>query len=128
MKVSFWAAMFLIVIGIIILLVPDSGEVMLQFNADHGPSWQDFIGVSIIVITWGWLMAKTIQRRRAVGSAIGRKGIIGSVFAVILGALLIVGGLMARFDKALFLGIVLSGGGYGFLIIPAFRVRADIEN
>lgn len=127
MRVSFWAACVLLVIGTVVLLLPDSGDRILSFNEDHGPSWQDFIGITIIVITWAWLLAKSIHRRKLINQSIGKRGIAWAIIGIIIGAIFIAGGLATKFDNALYSGIVISLIGYGVLIVPAFRTPGDVN-
>lgn len=123
MRASFWAAIVLLIVGTLVILLPDNEDAMLRFTNGPTASWQQFIGAGIILVTWGWMLAKSIQRRILITRAIGRKGVIAALAAIVLGTVFFVGGCMVTFNKALWWGIILALAGNGMIMVPAFKMN-----
>ena len=47
-----WILLILFIAGLIILILPDQGNQAIQLNDSHGPSFQDLIGLGLILISW----------------------------------------------------------------------------
>jgi drug/metabolite transporter (DMT)-like permease len=55
--------LILIVIGLVIVALPDSDERLFSISKDHGPSMQDAIGLVMLLIGYGWFLIQTWKRR-----------------------------------------------------------------
>ena len=52
MKGKGWIFLWVFVVGLVVLLLPDSGNTLFSLNRDHGPSLQDAIGLGMMLIAW----------------------------------------------------------------------------
>ncbi|MBC7849609.1 MAG: hypothetical protein H7Y31_07730 [Chitinophagaceae bacterium] len=121
MRVSFWVALGLLFTGLIILTLPDSDSQVFQINANHGPGLSDMVGITIILVTWLWMMIKIIERRKLVLLTLGKVLIAALLISIAVGAFMITWGLVHTKDNLLLAGISISVVAYFILIIPAFR-------
>jgi len=117
MKASFWIAIALIILGIVLVMLPDSGPRIIKFNENHGPSVSDLVGLTLIIIVWIYFVSQGFKNRRQVS----RRVIIAIVVGVVLGAIGIASGLQLKNDELLWSGVFISVLAYGVFIVPAFK-------
>ena len=55
--------LILVIAGIVIVALPDSGERLFSISSDHGPSMQDAIGLILVFIGYAWFLVQTWRRR-----------------------------------------------------------------
>jgi hypothetical protein len=55
--------LILIIAGIVIVALPDSGERLFSISRDHGPSMQDAVGLILMFIGYAWFLRQTWRRR-----------------------------------------------------------------
>lgn len=55
--------LILIVLGIVIVALPDNGERLFSISKNHGPSLQDAIGLILVFIGYGWFLAQAWKQR-----------------------------------------------------------------
>lgn len=124
MKTSFWIGLTAIGIGLILVAIPDTGAPLIQFNAEHGPSALDVVGLALIVVTWLVMVIKTVVERQRVVQHHGTDKIKRLLGYVVLGGASIFFGLQIELDFILWCGVLVSLLGYGLLFLPAFRKSA----
>lgn len=79
-----------ILLGLIVIALPDSGNRIFSLGKDHGPSIQDAIGLILMLVPYTWLLIETWRRKNKI---------------------------LKYQDSFIFkLGIFLSGLGYGLII------------
>ena len=66
-----WVLLVLFITGLIIVLLPDSGKPVVEFNRSHGPSIQDLIGLGLILISWLLSCAILIRNWKRTKSKLG---------------------------------------------------------
>ena len=121
MKNNFWISIVGILSGLLILFLPDNGKRFFSFNKDHGPSFQDVIGLVLIISVWIYWLKSIAEQRRKVYSTLKIQGVIILICMLIAGLVLIVIGLKNEKDQFLYIGIGLSILGYLLPAIIAFR-------
>jgi hypothetical protein len=58
--------LLLILLGFILVALPDSNERLFSISKDHGPSLPDAIGLIIMLIPYGWFVKEAWKRRERV--------------------------------------------------------------
>lgn len=117
----FWFVLVLLIAGIVIVLLPDSDKRLFSFNKDHGPSMQDMIGLSLIIIGWIWIVVRIISNRNQLVFRLGLFKLRLMALLIVAGGALIAAGILSELNNLLWIGIALSAFAYVFLMIPAFR-------
>jgi drug/metabolite transporter (DMT)-like permease len=117
----FWIILLIIVIGIVLVILPDHDKSLFNFNQDHGPSQQDLLGLIFIILSWCFILVRIIFKRKTVLNSLGAKNIMWLVILILAGNALIIGGLRIEKDFVLWMGVLFSILGYGVLLTPAFR-------
>ena len=56
----------LIVAGITIVALPDSGERLFSISREHGPSLQDAIGLLLVFIGYAWFLGQAWKRKEKI--------------------------------------------------------------
>jgi hypothetical protein len=121
MTLSFWISLSVIVGGIILVAMPDSGPPLFSFNESHGPSAIDVFGIGMVVGTWLFMLMKAMVNHRRVLASVGAERIKRLVFIIVLGGAAIYFGLQLRTDLMLWGGVLVSVLAYLVLFVPAFR-------
>jgi len=121
MHKSFWFVLLLLIIGIVIVMLPDSDKRLFSFNKDHGPSLQDTIGLSLIIVGWIWIVLRIIRKRYSLVVRLGILKLRLMALLIVVGGALIAAGILSELNNLLWIGIALSAFAYVFLMIPAFR-------
>ena len=121
MHKSFWFVLLLLIIGIVIVMLPDSDKRLFSFNKDHGPSLQDTIGLSLIIVGWIWIVLRIIRNRYSLVVRLGILKLRLMALLIVVGGALIAAGILSELNNLLWIGIALSAFAYVFLMIPAFR-------
>ena len=121
MHKSFWFVLLLLIIGIVIVMLPDSDKRLFSFNKDHGPSLQDTIGLSLIIVGWIWIVLRIIRNRYLLVVRLGILKLRLMALLIVVGGALIAAGILSELNNLLWIGIALSAFAYVFLMIPAFR-------
>jgi uncharacterized protein YjeT (DUF2065 family) len=121
MHKSFWFVLLLLIGGIVIVGLPDSGKRLFSFNKDHGPSMQDMIGLCLIIIGWIWIVIRIISNRNQLFIRLGLFKLRLMALLIVAGGALISAGILSELNNLLWSGIALSAFAYIILMIPAFR-------
>ena len=121
MHKSFWFVLLLLIGGIVIVGLPDSGKRLFSFNKDHGPSIQDMIGICLIIIGWIWIVLRIIRNRIQLVVRLGLFKLRLMALLIVAGGALISAGILSELNNLLWSGIALSAFAYIILMIPAFR-------
>ena len=117
----FWVVLLLLISGIVIVLLPDSDNRLFSFNRDHGPSLQDTIGLSLIIVGWIWIVFRIIRNRIQLVVRLGIFKLRLMALIILAGGALIAAGILSELNNLLWTGITFSAFAYVFLMIPAFR-------
>ncbi len=90
-------AVALVVVGSVIVALPDSDRRLVSLSEEHGPSALDAVGIAVLLV--GWLVAarELWARRRAVLRQAGRRGTVVASFATGLGSGLLVASVFGDF-------------------------------
>ena len=121
MHKSFWVVLLILIVGIVIVVLPDSDSRIFNLNKDHGPSVQDTIGLILIISGWLWVVLRIINNRRLLFIRLGMVILRALALLVVIGGGLIVIGILSESNGSLWTGIALSILAYVSLMIPAFR-------
>jgi len=121
MHKSFWFVLLLLIVGIVIVILPDSDKRLFSFNKDHGPSMQDTIGLCLIVIGWIWVVLRIINNRNQLVFRLGLFKLRMMALLIVAGGGLIAAGILSELNNLLWSGIAISAFAYVVLMIPAFR-------
>ena len=65
--------------GLMILLLPDNGEPVIKLNKMHGPSWQDLIGLILVLIAWFFSCFIIVKNWENIASKVGPRNMILSL-------------------------------------------------
>jgi len=122
---SFWIAISLLVIGFILLLLPDKGEAIIALNTTHGPSLMDLIALGLFAIGWIWVMTKVILSWKKISMTLGSSKLFLLLLIYVVGIFLIIVGLRIGNDFFLWTGIILSAFSNGVLILQAYRTSLN---
>jgi len=99
--------LLIILTGLIIVALPDSGPRLFSFGKDHGPSLQDVVGLLLILTGYIWLLVIAWKRKEKVmihrGSPVYRAGI----FLSGIGYGLILASVISDFKYWWIVGIIL---------------------
>ena len=60
-------------IGLLLLILPDKGDPAIQLNEKHGPSWQDLIGLILMLASWLILSTMIIRRWAKITKQLGNQ-------------------------------------------------------
>jgi len=120
---SFWITLLIIVIGLVLVILPDHDKSLFNFNRDHGPSTLDLMGLILIIASWCFILMRIIVKRKLVLKSVGSRNVVLFVVMILIGGGLIVIGLQIEKDIMLWFGVLLSLFGYGTLLTPAFRIE-----
>lgn len=97
-----YVSILLALVGIILVVMPDHGPVLIRLNADHGPSFVDVVGLSLIVTGWFLMILKVWRSRKDVRRAIGSTYFKLSLCLIALCTILIPLALRLNSDVLLF--------------------------
>jgi len=84
MKNLSWIFLLLFIAGLVILLLPDSGNRVIEFNEKHGPSVLDLLGLTMIVVAWGYSCLLIVKNWKKIADRFGRINILllGTVYII----------------------------------------------
>lgn len=97
-----YVSILLALVGTILVVMPDHGPVLIRLNADHGPSFIDLVGLSLIVTGWLLMILKVWRSRKDVRKQIGSTYFRLSLFLIALCTTLIPLALKLNSDVLLF--------------------------
>ena len=120
MRKSFWVAIGIMLVGLVILLWPDTGERLVRFNEAHDPSYSDLIGIILLLVTWAWMVIKSFTRRGQVIALLGKRNLGIALLVIVLGTSIIIWGLTTEDDLLLYAGIIFATVGWLALFVTAF--------
>ena len=84
MTINKWILGILFITGLIILLLPDHRAPVIELNERHGPSFQDMVGLVLILISWGLSCIVVVRKWKAIKSKIGDRNVRVLVIVYIL--------------------------------------------
>lgn len=105
-----------ILIGFIIVALPDSDERVFSISEDHGPSLRDVIGLILIISAYVWLGIEVRLRKEKLEQYKSTKFYRTSQFLSGVGLGLIIASVVSDFDKWWIIGVILMAS----LQIPIF--------
>ena len=76
MKKNRLTFLVLFIAGLMILLLPDDGEPVIKLNELHGPSWQDLIGLTLILFAWLFSCFIIVKNWKNIRSKVGQRNLI----------------------------------------------------
>ena len=79
----------LLVIGSVLVALPDDDRRLFSISRDHGPSTLDGAGVALVLAGWGAIVHGVWRRRRRVLERWGTSGLGAAVGAFLAGVVLI---------------------------------------
>lgn len=71
-----WILLIIAIAGVIILLLPDKGHPLIAFNKAHGPSFQDLIGLALILISWLFGVFLVVKNWNKIKTRVGTKNVL----------------------------------------------------
>lgn len=113
--------MLLILCGIVLLLLPESGKRIFTVNDYHGPSAADAAGLLCIIASWASMLLTTIMQYRIIRSVISMPLRAASILTIIAGTLWIIAMLANNSDSGWIPGAIAAAAGYGVLFYAAFK-------
>lgn len=102
--------LLLILLGIVIVALPDSDVRLFSISKDHGPSLQDAIGLVLILIPYVILATQAWKQREKVLRYKNSKWFKTSLFLLGLGGGLIIASVVADYSHWWVYGIVILVG------------------
>jgi hypothetical protein len=117
----------LIFVGIVLVAMPDHGAVLIRFNADHGPSLVDTIGLLLILTGWSLMILRVWRSRKDVKKAIGTFYLNLILLLIALCSILIPVALSINNDVLLFSSSSVSLVSQIVLIAVAIRTGEHIK-
>ena len=90
------------IVGIVLVIVPDTGPVLIRFNKDHGPSLTDVIGLVMILLVWMMMVYTAWGKRKLIMETLGGLKVIVALSVIGLCSFLIPLGLKIGSDLLLF--------------------------
>ena len=94
--------LLILILGIILVIIPDTGPVLIRFNKDHGPSLTDVIGLTLILLVWMVLVFTAWRKRKQIVLRLGRDKVNILLTLILLCSFLIPLGLKLESDLLLF--------------------------
>ncbi len=94
--------------GMIILLLPDKSVPLFAFNKDHGPSFQDLIGLALILISWFIGVFMIVKNWICIKTRIGAKNILLFIIIYFLSCAGIVMALKTSLDWILWPCVIIA--------------------
>jgi hypothetical protein len=73
MKREFWIYVSIILVGIVIVALPDNDIRVFDTSDKHGPAWLDVIGLLMVMIPWLILAIGALAKWRIVLLRLGRR-------------------------------------------------------
>jgi hypothetical protein len=94
--------------GLVILLSPDSGKPLIEFNSIHGPSLPDLIGLTFMFISWMISCVVLVINWGTIKIRIGTSGIIFLLTFYLISIGVIIISLKLSSDWTLWPGIIIA--------------------
>ena len=114
-----WVILVLFITGLIIVVLPDSGEPVIELNKSHGPSIQDSIGLGLILISWLFSCIVVIRNWKKIKSRIGNTTFRLLIIIYLLAMTGIILSLVVSYDFFLWISVAV-----GLLINILFFIYA----
>ena len=70
--------------GLLILILPDNGEPVIELNEMHGPSWEDLIGLILVLLAWLFSCLIIIKNWKNIGRKAGNRSVVMSLSIYII--------------------------------------------
>lgn len=121
MQKVFWVYIVIIIVGFILLLLPETGEVLIAVNDYHGPSSIDIVGLSLIILCWAMMLVTAIKRYKKIRGGLNSNQFIIWVAAIIIGTIWIVISLFNNTQHAWITGAAIAIAGYAFLFYVVYK-------
>lgn len=67
----FWITLLIIVIGIVLVILPDHDKSLFYFHKDHRPSLRDLPGLIFIISGWCVILIRIFLKRKMVLKSLG---------------------------------------------------------
>jgi fucose 4-O-acetylase-like acetyltransferase len=117
------ALIFLLVFvaGMVVLLLPDSGNRVFEFNKDHGPSPLDLAGLTMILIAWIFSCVLIINNKHKITSKLGKRTTFLLVLIYLISATGIASGLLLSSDPLLWSAVIAAVAINILLIVFALK-------
>ncbi|QHT65801.1 hypothetical protein GXP67_03535 [Rhodocytophaga rosea] len=116
-----WLKLILLIVGCIIVALPDSNERLFSMSEDHGPSLQDAVGVVLILVAYVWLMVDVWIRREKLLSYSNSRIFKAGLFVVGLAYGLIIASVMNDYKSWWIAGIAFITLIHGLIFYIAFK-------
>ena len=94
--------LIILAIGIILVILPDTGPPLIRFSENHGPSAVDVIGLTLILRVWMMMVYTAWSKRKLILATLGRMKVIVILSVIGLCSFLIPLGLRLGSDLLLF--------------------------
>jgi uncharacterized membrane protein YidH (DUF202 family) len=102
--------LFMILIGIVIVALPDSNVRLFSISKEHGPSLQDAIGLVLVLIPYAILVTQAWRQREKVLKYKNSKWFKTSLFLFGLGTGLLIASVLSDYNYWWICGIILLVG------------------
>jgi hypothetical protein len=116
-------ALFILTVGIILVILPDTGRPLIRFSENHGPSAVDVIGLTLILLVWMMMVYTAWSKRKFILATLGRVKVIAILSVIGLCSFLIPLGLKLESDLLLFGSTIVNVVCQVVLFGIAFRSR-----
>lgn len=110
------AALALVLVGVVIVALPDSGDRLFSLSEEHGPSALDAVGIVLLLAGW-LLLAREVWRRRP---ELSRRAVLVGLAGSAAGAVVLAAGL-AGSGPLWILGVALLAAPQAALVVAALR-------
>jgi len=101
-----WFLLLLILVGIIIIALPDSGDRLFSISKEHGPSRQDGIGLVLILIPYMMLVMQVWKKKEKLVKYRDSKWFRASLFLAGLGSGLLIASVISDYKYWWVYGII----------------------
>jgi hypothetical protein len=120
MKREFWIYCAFVVLGIIVVALPDNDNRLFSLSEKHGPSRLDIAGLVMVIVPWIMLTLSALRKWRIVLYTLGRRLVTVLIALSLVGLLVLVVSIRSESDHWI-TGAVISFVGQAPLIVAAFR-------
>jgi len=120
MNSTFWFCLVIIVLGTVIVAIPDAGPRVIALSESHGPSMTDLAGLLVILAPWTYMSVHAVRNWRQVLKRLGRKWVSVLLVTAVTGFVLIAYAI-ANDSNLWPVGAMIAFVGQVVLIAAAFR-------
>jgi hypothetical protein len=121
MKVRPWIFLLLFLGGLFILLLPDSGNRVFQFNRAHGPSPMDIVGLTLILLGWIYSCVLIVNKWNKIMRKVGKQIVSILVIIYLISAAGIAASLLLSSDLLLWSSAITATAVNILFIVFALR-------